>query len=107
GCVGAARLGMRPKHNVEPSLPGLARVGGHDGGLADATVDRLPDSANAPFFAVSGVVGAGQDHSAGLKFAFNDQQLAAIGGPALVPDASGRVVESETLPVHSGCGFVV
>jgi len=47
------------------------------------------------------VILAREDHLIDLKFPFDGQKLATIGHPALVPDISGSVIETETLTLRS------
>ena len=79
---------MGAEDDVEPGVPGFARVRGGDGGFADAAVDRFPCAADTTFPAGGGEIGAGEDHLAGLEGAFDDEEFAAVCDPGLMPDFS-------------------
>src|SRR4051794_4761051 len=76
---------MGTKDNIEPLLPCFAAIDRSDGSLADASVHWLPGDAYLTLLSILGAVGAVKGDFAIVKFAFHDQQLAAISYPALVP----------------------
>lgn len=88
---------MGAEDNVEPRVPGIAGVERRDCGFANTPFDLLPSATDEAGLAGWREIGAGEDHCAGFEAAFDDEELAAIGDPALVPDFFGGVVEAEAL----------
>jgi hypothetical protein len=82
---------------IEPGLPGIAAIERGCGGFADAAFDGLPNATDFTFFAGGSDIGTGKYHFAGLEFAFDFEQFAAIGDPGLVPKFARGVIDREAL----------
>lgn len=88
---------MRPEHQIEPQLPALAPVGGSESRFAHATVHWLPNTANVALSSRGRAIDACENHRVVLQRAFDNEELASIGDPALMPELSRGIVDTEAL----------
>src|ERR1700693_587286 len=98
---------MGAEHQVEPWMPGFTGVKRGDRRLPNASVDRLPRAANQFLRARRRSLRAGQHHFPMFDFSFYGKQLTSIRRPALMPNFSRRIVQTETLSFQAVCAFIV
>src|SRR5579863_3224249 len=91
------RAVMGPKDDVEPRRPGLAAVGRAIRGFTHAAGVGIPDTAHQPLGAAGKRLGRGQHHPLAVEVSVEQQKLAVIRDPALVPEAPAGVVRAEAL----------
>ena len=90
-------LFVRPEHEIEPGLPSLTGIGRSECRFAHDTIHRFPDAADTPLLSRGCAIRASENHSAVLHVAFDDEELPAIGDPALMPNSSRSIVNAEAL----------
>src|SRR4029079_19295120 len=89
---------------VERRLPRLAAVRRDLRRLADAAIGPRDPRALPQHGALRGRLGPAQRHLPVAELALEDEELAAIRDPALVPDSADRIVRAQALadePAHA------
>src|SRR5215469_6799535 len=94
------------EHQIKPGLPGFALVDGGDADLPDAAFHGYPRTTRE-YLLTRDDLSSSQHHLSSLKISLDDEQLAAIGHPTLVPGFSGSIVDAETLTSLPGCVLIV
>src|SRR5580658_79499 len=98
---------MGTKHKIEPRLPGFAGVKRGGRRFPNASAYGLPRAANQPLRAIRRSLRAGQHHCPVFKSSFYSKQLTFISRPALMPNSSRRIVQTQTLSFQAVCTFIV
>jgi hypothetical protein len=75
--------------------------------LPNASVYGLPRTANQSLRAVHRSLRARQHHIPIFDSSFYGKQLTSIRRPALMPNPSLRIVQTETLSFQAACAFIV
>jgi hypothetical protein len=92
---------VRLEPDVELRLPGLAAIEQSFRRFAHAIALPIPDRAHQRAGLPGPPFDALEHHSATLHAAVQQQQIAPMGDPALVPDFSGRVVKAVAFAVQA------
>lgn len=97
---------MGQKSQVEPGYPSDSSIGGTRRYLPNAMILWTPVSAHLPHFAIRQLVDSLQNHRLTAQAPLDRQQLTMVGDPALMPDVTRGIVNSEALASMTVRGFI-